>query len=289
MQLTLWVEDASGWRPWRPRRWVVPLDLWNRVPDMTYEFVAPPVYSVVFERVPGSGFLGIPAPVGCFPRGITTTCTSKTKHGRPILNGYFSGPSEQRALALSRLDNPSTAGWLATLGVRYVLVVHPHVIPALPDPGAVDKKGFRSVTADYYATLFRVTAKPVPFVYSRSGLEPPEGRRNPHRWASSPTIDLEVIASCKTCRGRLRFTAVSLRQPRLLSVIDQDGNSQPVTVIKPSRTEVEIPLRFQRRTMLKLATTPGPVPISVMDPRTVSVMFSNLRFEPDDVSLQPAG
>ena len=190
---------------------VVPLDLWNRVPDMTYRVRRPTGVLGGSGGTRVRGFSRSTRSGRCFPRGTTTTCTSKTSTAARSSTAISAGqansvhlPSAGSTIRARRVGWPPSACGMCSSSTR-------HVIPGLPDPGAVDKKGFRFITADYYAALFRVTAKPAPFVYSRSGLEPPEGKRNPHRWASSPTIDLEVIAPCNTCRGRLRFTAVSLR------------------------------------------------------------------------------
>jgi hypothetical protein len=206
-------------------------------------------------------------------------------HGKPILNGYRSGADEQRALSLTRLGDPSTAGHLATLGVRYVLLTPHRIVPAVPQPGRPGP-GLRRVGKDAYGTLYRVIARPEPFVFARSGLEPPEGPAgSQYRWVSGDAAELEINAACERCEGVLQFAAASFGEGRVVAIGTEDGAPLKVVYVPAEGKDISVPLRFRRRTVVRLTTKPGPVSIQettgAPDPRTVSISIRNLRFESD--------
>jgi hypothetical protein len=260
---------------------LIPLDLWDRPPDTTYRIKTPGIYSVVRAEPPGI--------VAEYPLRPVLDARDyldlyyQHAHGKPILNGYFSGGDEQRALSLTRLDG-ATAGSLATLGVRYVLLTPQRLGPDLPDPGR-PSRGFHFIVRDDYASLYRVVAKPTPFIYARSGLEPfegPPGKR--FRWASDSRVVLEIDAPCNHCVGTLRFTSASLGTTRLLRVAIGHAQPRPVHVVRVVPTPISIPLRFHRRVRLQLITTPGVRSIhdvtGAPDPRRVSISIQGLTFVP---------
>jgi hypothetical protein len=260
---------------------IVPLDLWDRPPVATFRIETPPIYSTL-RALPA----GIVAEYPLRPVLNALDYLDlyfQQAHGKPILNGYFSGPFEQRALELSRLDAPPTAGRLATLGVRYVLLTPGRIRPGVPPPGK-PTHGFVEVARDDYGSLFRVTARPVPFVYARAGVEPPEiTPKGRSQWVSASTAQLEVDAPCDPCRGVLRFTAASFDRPRLLRLEAEGGKRLGLAVIVTRDTPVSVPLGFRRRLVVNLVTNPGPQSIQkttgAPDPRSVSIFIKNPRFE----------
>jgi hypothetical protein len=263
---------------------LVPLDLWDRPPDRTFDIQVPAIYDVLRAQPAGIAAEYPLRPIGKV--GDYLDLYYQKAHGKPILNGYFSGPDEQRALALAQLDNPSTAGELATIGVRYVLITpFRFAYGALP-PGS-PTRGFRLLAKDSYGMLYRVTAAPSPFVYGRSGLEPREGPvGSQFRWATASPVELAVIAPCSNCEGRLIFTAASFAQPRVLRVTDEKGNELVRhKIIRTEPAPVSIPLRFDRSIVLKLFLTPGAQSIHDVtgqpDPRSVSILVKDPRFVPN--------
>lgn len=275
----------------RPRqlRWLVlglctvliPLDLWNVPADRTFTFRTPAIYRTLRAEPPGTVAEYPVRPLGRV--GDYLDIYYQGTHDKPILNGYFAGPDEQRALSLAELSNPSTAAGLATLGVRYVLVTPHRIAQGAPDPGTPGH-GFRLLARDSYGSLFRVTAAPSPLVYGTTALEPPEGPPgDQHRWATNSRISLDIIAPCRMCVGTLRFTAASFARPRVLQATNGDGR----TIGGPHRIEttpttVSIPLRFARRTSVRLLVDPPPQSIQetigAPDPRHVSIWIKQLRF-----------
>jgi hypothetical protein len=260
---------------------LVPLDLWDRPPETTFQIKTPGIYSVLRAQPPGI--------VAEYP--LRPVLNSRDYldlyfqhvHHKPIVNGYLAGADEQRALSLTRLD-AATAGSLATLGVRYLLLTPQRLGPDLPDPGRPGI-GFRFIGRDSYASLYRVVAKPAPFVYARSGLEPFEGPPgNRYRWASASRVELEIDAPCTRCVGTLRFIGTSLGTTRLLRVALDDGPARPVHVVRIVPTPVSIPVRFDRHVVLELMTTPGVRSVHEVtgapDPRRLSISIKNLRFVP---------
>jgi hypothetical protein len=258
---------------------LVPVDLWDRPPVTTYRVETPRIYSVLRAQPPGI--------VAEYPLRPVLDARDyldlyfQEAHGKPILNGYLSGPYEQRALSLTRLDDPATAGKLATLGVRYVLLTPWRVMPGVSDPGHPGR-GFRAIARDRYGSLYRVAAKPMPFIYARKGLEPQEAPGIDYRWATGSQVELEVLAPCTSCTGTLQFMSASFGRGRVLKVRAHGGKELLTTYVGPHRRLVSLPLRFSRRIVIDLSTIPGPQSIQettgLPDPRRVSINLEKPRF-----------
>jgi hypothetical protein len=259
---------------------LIPLDLWNRFPNRVYRYETPSVYRSVPSH-PSAALAEYPVrPITAV--GDYLDLYYQDAHGLPILNGYFRGPSERRALALAGLDEPTTPGALATLGVRYVLLTPFRAGPGVPDAGTPGA-GFRRLAGDGYGTLFRVTAPPSPFAFQRDGFWGPEGEGAArYQWAGEGTVRLEVIAPCKTCSGRLEFTTASFARPRVITLLDENGDELDVVPVGTSPQLVSVPLEFDGRTLIELKITPGPQAITDAtgsgDPRRVSVFVQSPRF-----------
>jgi hypothetical protein len=260
---------------------LVPLDLWNRPPDTTYRTDTPRIYSTARAQP-----VGIVAEYPLRPVLDARDYLDlyfQDAHGKPVLNGYRSGPDEHRALALTRLDDPSTAGRLATIGVRYVILTPHRIVEGVPPPG-IPGPGFRLIRKDEYATLYRVIARPAPFVFGRAGIEPPEGQPgNQYQWVSADSAELEVNGPCESCEGVLLFTAASFLRRRLLAIETEDGTTLKLVYVPGERKKISVPLRFRRRVVIRLTTKPAPDSIQettdALDPREVSIAIRNLRFE----------
>lgn len=265
---------------------VIPLDLYveSSGDTATTRLQTPPIYDVLRAQPPG-----ILAQYPLYPsgHGDYQELFYQQAHGKPILNGYADLPQEGRDLALANLEDPSTAGRLAALGVRYVLVPAIPVAPPVTDPGDPGR-GFRLIAESAYgpttAKLFRVTAPPdrsrVALLDGFDRTEGPPGGE--FRWMTQRTGTLEVAGMCNPCVGTLRFTAVSFGRPRRVMLRSSEGRVIAARrVVGPTRFVV--PVRFRRRLELTLATTPGPEPIAAVlkgsaDSRSVSVQISDPRF-----------
>ncbi len=272
--------QRAGWVALAIATVLVPLDLWNRFPDRTHTFETPSIYRALPTGASGSlAEYPLRSVIGV---GDYLDLFNQQAHGLPVLNGYFRGPEERRALALGGLDDPTTPGALATLGVRYVLLTPSRAGPGVPDAG-VPRAGFRRLGGDTYGTLFRVTASPKPFAYQRDGFWGPEGEGAArYQWAGEGTVRLEVFAACKRCSGRLEFTSASFARPRVITLFDEDGRELDVVPVGTSPQLVSVPLEFDGRTLVELKITPGPQQISETtgsgDPRVISVFVQSPRF-----------
>jgi hypothetical protein len=112
---------------------VVPIDLWVTPPVRTTAIVDPPIYRVLEEQPPGlvAEYPMRPADQA----GDYSYLFHQHLHGKPIVNGFpRRSAAEGRALQLSRLDEPSTASGLASLGVKYVVLQH-EIGPGAMPPG----------------------------------------------------------------------------------------------------------------------------------------------------------
>jgi hypothetical protein len=260
---------------------LIPLDLWDRPAVHTFRLDPPRIYQTLREQPPGI--------VAEYPLrsvhavGHYRDLYYQSVHGKPIFNGYYSGPDERRALRLDRLDYPPTARWLATLGVRYVLVTPTSLLPGVPSPGKPGR-GFQPIARDGYGALYRVTAAPAPFVWYRDGFWGPEGAgATRYQWAGEGKVQLSVEGRCAPCLGVLTFNATSFGRPRSLAVVSDSGRT--VTRVKVPTTSVVVraPLSFDRQTTVDLEISPGPQVINQTiqgstDNRAVSVMVQGARF-----------
>jgi hypothetical protein len=259
---------------------LVPLDLWDRPPHHLYRFETDSIYHVLRAQ-PAGGVAEYPLRrVGLV--GDYLDLYNQDAYDKPILNGYLAGPDERRALALGRLDDSATAGWLATLGIRYVLLTPWRIGPYSPDPGRPGR-GFRLLDRDSYGSLYRVTASPRAFAYERDGFWGPEGAEKAQfQWAGDPPVRLGIVAPCDQCTGTLRFTATSFARPRRVALRTGDGRLLSSVPVGIAGRPVIFPLHFRHETVVELVIEPGPQSIAktlgVADPRTVSISLRDLHF-----------
>jgi hypothetical protein len=263
---------------------VVPLDLWDRPSDPVHELDTPSIYRTLRAQGPG---IVAEYPLRPIPQiGHYLDLYFRDKHGHPILNGYFRGPDEERAMSLADLSDGSTAGKLATLGVRYVLLTPSSLVPGVPPP-AKPGRGFRFVARDGYGSLYEVTASPEPLIYGRKGFAPLEGPPGAKlQWAGDAHAQLEVIARCKPCSGVLFFATASFQRPRRVEIRGPDGQTLRELTIGREPTGVAVPLSFEGRAVVDIFASPGPGPRSIgevlgtSDPRKVTIWVGRTRFTP---------
>ena len=263
---------------------LIPLDLWNRPPDAVRDLRVPPVYDVLRNQPPG---ILAEYPIRSVAQvGHYLDLYYQDKHGHPILNGFYRGPYEERALSVTNLADPTVPGKLATLGVRYILLSPGRLAPQAP-PVEKPGRGFRFVAKDSSRSLYRVTAKPRPLVVGWKGFAPLEGPvGGRYQWVGDAHAQIEVIAQCSPCSGFLIFTTASFGQPRRLDIrVPKVGMLRRVTV-PTNPIVVGIPLRFDRRVLIDLYSSPGPQSIAETlgkgsrDFRKVTVWIGKTRFVP---------
>ncbi len=260
----------------------VPLDLWARIaPPRTLSAAAPALYTRL-SRLPH----GVVADYPLVPAAADESqdLFYQSAHGMPMINGYLEeSAAERRALNVAKLSSPSTAGILASMGVKYVVVRSGptgHGLPAPGTPGA----GFELLDREPYGELYRVTAAPSREALAAvgpgfSGPEP--SASGPFYWLLDPEGLIEVAGKCVTCEGVLTLHAESAFQPRTVTIARKNGG---VLLRKRLyRNEaLRIPLRFSRFVVLKVATEPGPQSIheatGASDPRSVSIRVMHVNF-----------
>lgn len=205
-------------------------------------------------------------------------------HDKPIVNGYDEGSmAETRALKLDDLEDPRTAGRLATLGVRYVLIEDVPIEAGVQDPGEPGR-GFRLIAEEGAMSLWRVTARPLPLLTLGPGFAatetPAEGP--PFRWLTESSGEIELRGPCEVCTGTLSFEAYSLARPREIRLLAPDGRVVGRARLGTSRRRVAFPVRFRGVVTYRLETSPGPQPANEVvpgstDERSLSVAVSRER------------
>jgi hypothetical protein len=196
-------------------------------------------------------------------------------HDKPIVNGYFPGtPAENRALRLGDLSDPATARGLEALGVRYVLIRQDLKAANLPNPGRPGRD-YRFITKDPYIALYELDRKrPGTLVLPWDGFAPTEevaGGR--FQWLTQDQGTIEVRGSCTVCAGVVRLTLRSFAQPRDVTISTSDGKVL-VDARHVNARRLSIPVRFNRKLVLRIEARPGPQRISAIDPRSVSVSIA---------------
>jgi hypothetical protein len=252
---------------------VVVVDL--RTPPIgTNTLDVPPVYPVLKRQPPG---LVAEYPIEPTGFGDYSAEFYQQLHGKPIINGYTEGSlSEKRALELTKLDRATTPGRLRMLGVRYVVVTHVPIDPPVQAPGKPGT-GLRLLFPGKYASLYAVDARPEPMVTMGPGFSPPERDKiGPLRWLSSDEGEIEVMAPCSPCVGTLNVVATSFVRPRSIRLTDPDGRTLSVRRVGVHRQRVSFPVRFDRRAVLTVTTSPNRESVRQAyhggtDPRSLSV------------------
>lgn len=256
----------------------IPLDLWSFQERKVTKFSTPGIYRTLARQPRGLVAEYPMAPGGAEYDDIFF----QSAYNMPIINGYLESSFEElRALSLADLADPSTAPRLATLGVRYVLLkASPPSFGSWP-PAGKPGPGLRLIAHEPYADLYVVTARPTSPALATAGEGfQATGLTNTGLVTllgqSSGTI--ELAGTCTNCNGVLSMTLESYAQPRQVTISDSHGSVLAHASVAAA-TLVTVPLRFTRRTTLRLTTTPGPQPISeVAGSPNVSVRMTGLEF-----------
>jgi hypothetical protein len=206
-------------------------------------------------------------------------------HGNPMINGYGTGTlEEKRAMTLANLSDPSTAGRLASLGVRYVIVEPVPPLYGLPAPGT-PRTGFQRLYQGPSGSVYRVTARPAGPALPTVGAGFADTETLPDHstfnWmvASTGTIEL-AGGTCRGCRGILGMTVSSFARPR--TVVISMGRRVLLRRRVAAPTRLQVPLTYRGIEQLTISATPGPQSIHATtgspDYRSVSLGLGQLSF-----------
>jgi hypothetical protein len=264
---------------------LVVLDLWARVPNegqRVYTTVHPSVFTTLaHQRQPG---LVAEYPLVPNEDSFYWDVYYQSLYRKPLINGYESGSlAEHRALSVANLALPTTAGRLAEMGVRYIVVEKGPSPYGLP-PAGTPRTGFRRLASDWFATLYMVTARPsgpaLPAVGPQFDGDEIGAGGVISNWLEEPTGTIALTGRCLGCRGVLSMTLTSFARPRTVTVSAGGRVLWRHRVVKP--IVVRIPLTYGETRSLTLAATPGPQSIAATiggtDDRSVSIYVTNLQY-----------
>jgi hypothetical protein len=259
---------------------IVAADLWARADEPTNRIVAPNTYERLAQLPRG---IAVEYPLLPAEQSIYGDVFYQAWHDQPILNGYYVGAEENRALRMTDLSDPRTADGLQALGVRYVLVRRDLKAAGLPNPGRPGR-AFRFVTEDPYIALYVLRHRgPNVLVTPGDGFGPPEvGVEGRSHWLLERDGTLKLRGSCAPCVGTVALTVGSFAGARQVTVRGSAGRVLAAArVSEPQR--LRFPLRFDREAELKIEAEPGPRSISEAtdsaDPRSVSISVGGTSFK----------
>jgi hypothetical protein len=254
---------------------VIPLDLWAPQPGNVDTITTPGIYKTL-AREPA----GLVSEYPLAPSSFNTysDILFESAYDKPLTGGFVDGSFEERlAYSLAELSKPSTAPRLAALGVRYVIVdAAPASWGGWPEPGTPEA-GFRLIASEPYGDLYLVTARPRSPAVVTAGegfgetLLTKAGEVN-RLEQSSGTIDL--LGACTSCDGVLSMTAAPYAKPHMLTFFDEHGHVLGRGTVG-SVARVSLPLRFSKRTSVRLVVTPKPQPL---EGGLVSIEVARLEF-----------
>jgi hypothetical protein len=263
---------------------LVVLDLWTHPSPASSRVPAPAVYEAVEDLPPG-----IVAEYPLFQNAVPEYqfALYQGQHDHPILNYYNAGTRQElRALWIADLEDPDTAGQLALLGVRYVVLTlgpPPAGVPAPGEPG----RGFRRLREQDGKAVYEVTAAPAAsLTWPARGFAPPEGERDGRfAWMTEADGEIDVLARCRPCSGSVRLRVASFLRPRRVRIRDAGGRVRwEGTVGGGAPRSVEIPVRFGGELRLELEASPGPQSVrestGAPDPRDLAIRVEEPRFVP---------
>jgi hypothetical protein len=237
---------------------LVGVDEWARPVPSTTHLTHPAIYDLLARQPQG---VVAEYPLSDTARSQNVELLYQHVHKHPIFDGWHDGSDDAvRKLGLNSLLASQTAPALAAFGVHYVLVrdVGTPTPPGLPRPGAV-VPGLREIGQASGGSLYRVVARPPRFLATAArGFEPPEGKPPGVQWINANGARLELQGHCAPCAGVLQFDTGTFARPRVLTVRDQAGHVLRRRAIASAGESLRVPVRFTRRTVLRLDTQPAP-------------------------------
>jgi hypothetical protein len=213
-------------------------------------------------------------------------------YGHDVLNGFDDQPQEGFDAQLYDLSQPTTVEGLALLKIRYVLDIDQVLTGAMPSGPASPL--LRPVASGMYgpwpATVLEVPSstshQDFAAVVAGAGFAAPERLGvNTWQWLTAKAGTITLLSQCaRACRGHLEFSLAPLGPKRLVTFTAQNG-VQLARIEARSLVPVNIPLDLTRTKSITVRVTPGPLPISRVepgnpDPRSVSVQLFNARWAP---------
>ena len=248
---------------------LIPLDAWGRPAHPTAVLGVPTVYRLL-RSMPE----GIVAMYPLQPAVFTSDDAYLYQHydGKPSFGGYDEGSVEEaRALRLARLSDPATPGRLRAAGVRYVVLpkiaktdpaelgpAFALVLPGLPTGGV------RLVAEDPRFWVYRIVARPVPFLVPISGfLGDASGRPSIDDfvdhvwWMTGQEGTLELDSGCLSCTVSGSVTLVSYYTTRTV-VVRVAGRTVATAVVGTRPIRVHFAASVSNRTQLSIVSEEGP-------------------------------
>jgi hypothetical protein len=260
---------------------LIPLDLWARLPDRVGSYAVPSVFTKLAREPRG---LTAEYPLTMADATFYWDVFYQSAHRMPMINGYLQGSVQERtALELANLADPTTGPRLAALGVRYVVLEagpSPYGAPPAGTPG----QGFQRLASDWFASLYRVTARPGGPAVAAAGPAfaadeiGPGGI--PFNWLEQPSGTIALTGTCHDCAGQLEMTISAFAKPRVVTIAAAGHVLFQRQIAGP--TFVSLPVIYGPTRELTISASPGPQSIAATvgghDTRTVSIQVANLRY-----------
>lgn len=248
----------------------------------------PPRYVSWLKAHPGGIVADYPSPAAPDGRWEWKHGFYQTTHHHPLWQTTSTSDAGQdsngtRAASVD-LDAPTTPSILSATGVRYV-VVHRDEYRARTEavPHPLVRCGLTPVARYPHdsVVVYRVTAPLRGWVTRGDGFD---SIANPKLWPESMGYSWIGTSASLTVfwptadRVLLRGAAVSLNQPRTLSVRDQTGTVVATWEIGTGVTTFDIPVSVEPRlNVFTLTTSPGATKRGFGDNRQVSIAVSQIR------------
>jgi hypothetical protein len=267
---------------------LIPLDLWAPQGGHIDKIPTPGIYKTLARQPAG---LVAEYPLAAASFNTYSDIFYQGTYDKPMINGYQEDSYQERmALSLAVLSNPSTAGRLAALGVRYVILDASPASWGWPLAGKPGE-GFRLIAHEPYASLYLVTAHPQVPALAAAGEGFGETELTPAgavSWLEKPSGTINLVGTCNSCNGVLSISVAPYGAPRQVSVLDNRGHVLAKGTVTSTAT-VKIPLHFSKHTTLTVTATPGPQPVSeVQGAPRVSIEVGDLEFSGAHVVSSPS-
>ncbi|HEV7938684.1 MAG TPA: hypothetical protein VGP18_11780 [Solirubrobacteraceae bacterium] len=272
----------------------VPLDLWYQRPNSVVKLSTPGIYKTLARQTPG---LVAEYPLSVGGGNLYNDVYYRDVYNMPIITGYLEHSiQELRALSLYNLAYPSTAGQLAALGVRYVIVDASPPDWGWPQSGKPGQ-GFHLIAHESYASLYEVTARPTGPALATIGpglMLTNVTEAGTTAWLEQSKGTIALAGQCSHCEGVLSMVLASEAPHPKAIILDSHGHLLAQGSVS-RYTLVKVPLNFSKHTSVTLEATrePGtnskPEEGSGIDIRVTNLEFTPLNGEPDHGNATESG
>lgn len=259
---------------------VLTLDLWSR-PSVRTVSVSPPPEYVWLHDHPGGIVADWPLEPAAYPDYAPLFWQAYDHH--PLFQGYADGSEdESMKLDMGDLREPTTAPYLADLGVRYIVVRPGDVGATLAN---LTRRRYRLRFASPVGSVWQVDARPARIrLDALAGFSLVEGGPGfEYRWMDAPGVLGIFARNCASCHGTVSFDSSSNGVPRMLTVRDQASDRVLTHVSIPAGRSVPVTVPDVRLShgwaRLSLSTDVPPTRPNGTDPRLLSISVGEPRFD----------